>query len=119
MLTAHRDRAAAKRILTKAIRNHADPQKITIDQSGANTAAIERYLAETEIAIELRQGKYLNDLVEQDHRAIKRVTRPMLGFKSLRAARRTLAGIEQMHLIRKGQLMWGEGGEQTPAEQFY
>jgi putative transposase len=118
-LTAHRDRAAAKRFLEKAIRNHAVPKKITIDQSGANTAAIESYKAEHEIAIELRQGKYLNNLVEQDHGAIKRVIRPMLGFKSLRTARRTLAGIELMQLIRKGQLMRGEGGGQTPAEQFY
>jgi putative transposase len=57
--------------------------------------------------------------VEQDHRAIKRVTRPMLGFKAFWAAQRTLAGIEVMHMIKKGQLI--HDGEQacTPADQFY
>ena len=50
----------------------------------------------------MRQEKYLNNIVEQDHRAIKRVTRPMLNFKSFRAAKSVLAGIELMHMIRKG-----------------
>jgi transposase-like protein len=55
----------------------------------------------------------------QDHRAVKRLTRPMLGFKSFWAARCTIAGIEVMHAIRKGQLMTPEHSSQTPAEQFY
>ncbi len=54
-----------------------------------------------------------------DHLAIKRVTRPMLGFKSFWAAQRTLAGIELMHMIRKGQLIGDAEHEHTPAEQFY
>jgi DDE domain len=53
----------------------------------------------------IRQIKYLNDIVEQDHQAIKRLIRPMLGFKLLRSAAATLAGIELMHMIRKGQLL--------------
>jgi putative transposase len=58
--------------------------------------------------------------VEQDHRAVKRVTRPMLGFKSFEAAQNTLAGVELMHMIKKGQLVVEEGNENlTPAEQFY
>ena len=65
----------------------------------------------------LRQCKYLNNIVEQDHRAIKRLTRPMLGFKSFWSAAITLAGIEIMHMIRKGQLI--DEASLTPALQFY
>ena len=67
----------------------------------------------------LRQSKYLNNIVEQDHRAIKRVTRPMLGFKTFRCARILTAGIELMHMLRKGQ--FGDIKDQTSsaANQFY
>jgi transposase-like protein len=64
-----RDRQAAQRFLRKAIRSHGVPEKIAIDKSGANTAAIESYNAEQAKAIERRQVKYLNNIVEQDHRA--------------------------------------------------
>ena len=84
LLTAKRDRKAALRFLRKAINGNGTPEKITIDKSGANTAAIESHNAETEAGIEIRQIKYLNNIVEQDHRAIKRLIRPMLGFKSFR-----------------------------------
>jgi putative transposase len=117
LLTAKRDRRAALRFLRKAIGQHDMPEKITIDKSGANTAAIETYNAEHETEIEIRRVKYLNNIVEQDHRAVKRVTRPMLGFKSFRSAAVTLAGIEVMHMIRKGQLQ--TKGEVRPAQQFY
>ena len=69
--------------------------------------------------IGIRQAKYLNNMIEQDHRAIKRLTRPMLGFNSFWAARRTLAGIELVHMIRKEQLMEDGRQGQTAAEQFY
>jgi putative transposase len=118
LLTAKRDRKAAARFLRKAIDQCGTPQKITIDKSGANTAAVESYNAEHEAGIELRQAKYLNNIVEQDHRAIKRMTRPMLGFKSFWSAAITLAGIELMHMIRKGQLQSTERGL-TSAAQFY
>jgi putative transposase len=117
LLTAKRDRKAALRFLRKAIKWNGTPEKITIDKSGANTAAIESHNAETEASIEIRQIKYLNNIVEQDHRAIKRLVRPMLGFKSFRSAAVTLAGIELMHMIRKGQLL--PTGEMCPARQFY
>jgi transposase-like protein len=117
LLTAKRDRKAALRFLRKAIGQHDMPEKITIDKSGANTAAIETYNAEHKTEIEIRRVKYLNNIVEQDHRAVKRVTRPMLGFKSFRSAAVTLAGIEVMHMIRKGQLQ--TKGEVRPAQQFY
>ena len=117
LLTAKRDRKAASRFLRKAIDQCGVPQKITIDKSGANTAAVESYNAEHDAGIELRQVKYLNNIVEQDHRAIKRMTRPMLGFKSFWSATITLAGIELMHMIRKGQLK--ASGKSRPAQQFY
>jgi len=68
----------------------------------------------------IRQVKYLNTMVEQDHRGVKRVTRPMLGFKSFDAAQDTLVGIELMHMSKKRQLMVEAGDEGlTAAEQFY
>lgn len=117
LLTAKRDRKAALRFLRKAIRHNGTPEKITIDKSGANTAAIESYNAEHEAGIEIRQVKYLNNIVEQDHRAIKRLVRPMLGFKSFWSAAVTLAGVELLHMIRKGQLR--TTGELCRAQQFY
>ena len=100
LLTAHRDKKAALRFLKKAIRHHGLPEKVTIDKSSANTAAVEALQEETNRPIEKRQIKYLNNLVEQDHRAIKRLTRPMLGFNTFRSARITLQGIELMHMIK-------------------
>jgi transposase-like protein len=119
LLTARRDEAAARRFLSRAIGRHGRPKKITIDKSGANTAAIGRYNAAHDADIELRQCKYLNNIVEQDHRAIERLVRPMLGFKSMRCARILLAGIETMHMIRKGQLASPDGLVTSAAKQFY
>ena len=67
----------------------------------------------------MRQSKYLNNLVEQDHRAVKRITRPMLGFKTFRCARILIAGIEVMHMIRKGQLGDIKDRSSSAANQFY
>lgn len=67
----------------------------------------------------IRQSKYLNNLVEQDHRNIKRRTRLMLGFKSFRRAQTILVGIELIHMIRKGQFHHSAGDGLSPAEQFY
>ncbi len=72
------------------MRQHGLPDKITIDKSGANTAAIEALKKSTAHTIEIRQNKYLNNLIEQDHRAVKRIVRPMLGLQSFRSARVTL-----------------------------
>ena len=90
-----------------------------MDKSGANKAAMDEINGRGETLIIARQVKYLNNIVEQDHRAIKRVTRPMLNFKSFRAARNVLAGIELMHMIRKGQLMLQGCSELSFADQFY
>jgi len=119
LLTPTRDRDAAEAFLRKAIRTQGLPEKITIDQSGSNTAAITHYNKIHQTAITIRQCKYLNNIVEQDHRAVKRKVRPMLGFKSFWAACCTIAGIEVMHAIRKGQLPSAGNAPQTPAEQFY
>jgi putative transposase len=119
LLTAKRDRAAAQRFLARAIEGNGLPQTVTIDQSGANTAGIESYNDEHDTAIAIRQCKYLNNIVEQDHRAVKRIIRPMLGFKSFRCARVILGGIEIMHMIRKEQMRSSKGSSLSAAQQFY
>jgi putative transposase len=120
LLTEHRDELAAMRFLTKAIRRHGVPETITIDGSEANAAAIRSDNAEHGTAIVIRQVKYLNNILEQDHRGVKRVARPMLGFKSFEAAQCALAGVELMHMLKKGQRVAEEGTEGlTPAAQFY
>ncbi len=121
LLTANRDAAAALRFFRKVIRQHGKPEVVTIDKSGANRAAVMTLnisLLRNE-AIAIRQNKYLNNLIEQDHRAIKRRTRPMLGFKSCRRAQTILAGIELVHMIRKGQLQNLDRTQLSAAEQFY
>jgi putative transposase len=105
--------------LRKTIRAQGLPEKVTIDQSRSNTAAIIRYDRMHKAAIIIQQAKYLNNIVAQDQRAIKRVVRPMLGFKWFWAARCTIAGIEVMHAIRKGQLETAGDRALTPAKQFY
>ncbi len=119
LLTAKRDRAAAQRFLARAIEGNGLPQTVTIDKSGANTAGIENYNSEHGTAIAIRQCKYLNNIVEQDHRAIKRIIRPMLGFKSFPCGRVILGGIEIMHMICKGQLQCNDGSTLSAAQKFY
>jgi putative transposase len=116
LLTAKRDRKAAPRFLRKAIGHHGVPEKTTIDKSGANTVAIVTYNADHDADVEIRQVKYLNNIAEQDHRAIKRRVRAMLGLRHF-GQRRRIAGIEIMHMIRKGQLR--STGNLCPAQQFY
>ena len=119
LLTAKRDMAAAKRFFDKAMGANGDPDKVAMDKSGANKAAIDAINAGRDIPILVRQVKYLNNIVEQDHRAIKRVTKPMLNFKSFRAAGSVLAGVELMHMIRKGQFANDSANEMSFAAQFY
>ena len=103
LLTAKRDTKAANRFLKKAIRNNGEPEKINIDKSGANTAGINAVNEESGSTIEIRQCKYLNNIVEQDHRRIKRMVDPMMGFKSFKSAKITLGGIEAMAMLTKNQ----------------
>src|SRR5471032_2204947 len=118
LLRAHRDKAAARRYFEKAIDRNGAPETVTMDKSGANLAALQAINAERETPIKVRQVKYLNNIVEQDHRAIKRIIKPMMGFKNFRCARIILSGIEVMHMIRKGQ-MKDHGLTRTAAAQFY
>lgn len=107
LLTRHRDKKAALRFFKKAMAKHGVPSTVTIDKSGANTAALEALNAEQQEAgkaiINIRQNKYLNNRVEQGHRGIKKITKPMMGFKSISSAKKILAGIELCHVLRKGQ----------------
>jgi putative transposase len=120
LLTEHRDTEAALRFLTQAIRRHGVPEMIIIDGGEANEAAIKRYNELYGTHIIIWQVKYLNNIVEQDHRAVKRVTRPMLGFKAFDAAQATLAGIELMHMLKKQQLVVEARAKGlTAAEQFF
>ena len=119
LLTKKRDTKAAKRFLIKAIGSNGLPEKITIDKSGANKAAIEEYNRENGTSIEIRQIKYLNNIVEQDHRGIKRVTKHMHGFKSFHSASVTLNGIELVRMLKKGQTEVENDVLQTTAELFY
>ena len=90
-----------------------------MDKSGTNKAVIDGISAGRETPIVVRRVKYLNNIVEQDHQAIKRITRPTLNFKSFRSAKSVLAGIELMHMIRKGQLMMEGNNASSFADQFY
>ncbi|MEB0113233.1 IS6 family transposase [Variovorax sp. RTB1] len=119
MLRAKRDCAAARCFLERAIGLHDVPEKITMDKSGSNTAAILSVQAASGARIKLRQSRYLNNVLEQDHRAIKRIVRPMLGFKSFRCARVFITGIELMHTIKRDQLDCTEGQVSPAASKFY
>ena len=119
LLTAKRDLAAARRNLERAINLHGLPEKITIEKSGANTAAIRSVNADSGLDIELRQSKYLNNIVEQDHRAVKRITDPMLGFESFGSAQKLIKGIETTHMIKTGQLHCPGGQAMSAPQQFY
>ena len=119
LLTDQRDTKAALRFLKKAIKENAKPSLVNIDQSGANKAGLKQMNRDHNKRIKIRQCKYLNNIIEQNHRRIKRLTRPMLGFKSLYAAQRTLAGIEVMGMIKKGQMKISVGNKKSPADLFY
>jgi putative transposase len=119
LLRARRNKAAAQRYFEKSIQQNGVPETVTIDKSGANLAALHAVNAERDTPIKIRQVKYLNNVVEQDHRAIKRIIRPMLGFKDFRCARVILSGIEIMHMITKGQMIHTGKIKPSAACQFY
>lgn len=104
-LSSTRDAEAARTFFEKAIGSSGIPEKVNIDKSGSNLAGLQ-YVNHTlpdPQKIIIRQVKYLNNRIEQDHRAIKRITRPMMGFKNFASAAATLVGIELVHMIKKGQ----------------
>ena len=109
MLSAKRNKKAAKRLLKKDLgsKHNQVPRAITVDKNPGYPSAVnelknDRILPQN---VSLRQIKYLNNIVEQDHRSIKRIVRPMLGFQSFHTAIKTLKGIEIMHMIKKDRLI--------------
>ena len=122
LLAAHRDAKAALRFFKRAIKNNGMPTTITIDGSHSNKAAIESINkdleARGETKITIRQIKYLNNIVEQDHRGIKRIYKPTLGFKNFHTAHNTLRGIEIVRMIKKNQFADDNATDKTPFETF-
>lgn len=118
LLTAKRDTPAALRFFRKTIRHHGEPEIVAIDKSGANTAALDSLNAgkSREDHIAILQNKYLNNLIEQDHRNIKRRIQQMLGVKSFRQAQTLLAGTELIHMIHKRQYQLPHRSELSPTE---
>ena len=105
LLTKRRQRMSAQSFLVKAIQGNGKPKVINIDKSGSNSNAIRVYNKRSFSNIEVRQCKYLNNIVEQDHRFIKWRIINGLGFKEFESARRTLNGIEVVHMLRKNQMV--------------
>jgi transposase, IS6 family len=119
-LSESRGKQAAKPFFKKAVAfSHVSkPRVITVDKNPAYPVAIEELKEEKQVPkdTQIRQIKYLNNIVEQDHRFIKKRVRPMLGLKSLRTAKRIIAGIEAMHMIKKGQTLQREKSVQNQKE---
>ena len=115
LLCAKRDASAAERFLRKTLNaSHTQsPRVINVDKNAAYPAAVDDLKAEEQLfeTTELRQVKYLNNRVEQDHRFIKRLTKPGMGFGSFHTARRTIKGFEAMNMIRKGQVQGVDKGD--------
>lgn len=126
MLSKNRDKPAAKAFFDKAIGANGLPEKVNMDKSGANKAGIDAVNFQLMIFmllgfsinfITVRQVKYLNNRIEQDHRGMKRMTDPMMGFKTFRTASATIAGIELHHMLKKGQHI--NSANLPVFEQFY
>lgn len=116
LLRARRDAVAAKAFFRKAFKENGTPDKVNVDKSGSNKAALDSFNKDRpkDEQIEIRQNKYLNNIVEQDHRFIKKRTRPMLGFKNFFSAKETISGIENIRMIQKGQIL----GQQACQSSF-
>ena len=114
LLTARRDAAAAKRFLHKALNavHVQEPRVINVDKNAAIPKAMDQLKDKEELSepIKLRQNKYLNNQIEQDHRFIKWLVKPGRGFKSFNTAGRTIKGYEIMHMLKKGQIKKVEKG---------
>ena len=126
-LSDRRNLTAAKRFLRKALKRHGRPERIVIDGSQTNREAIPACDTIDRLQdrsrrplkpIRIRQSAYLNNCIEQDHRAIKRRIRPMLGFKAMASARVILSGIEMVYMMRKGQAKYACRSQFSLAEQF-
>jgi transposase-like protein len=127
-LSERQNLTAAKRFLRKALERHGRPERIVIDGSQTNREAIlscdtaDRLQDSSECRlkpIRIRQSRYLNNRIEQDHRAVKRRVRPMLGFTSAGSARVILSGIELIHMMRKQQAKYACKQQLSLAEQLH
>ena len=123
-----RNLTAAKRFLRKALKRHGRPERVVIDGSQTNREAILLCDAESRLLdrsrrrlkpIRIRQSQYLNNRIEQDHRAVKRRVRSMLGFKSVDSAHVILGGVELIHMMRKQQAKYACRQQLSLAEQFH
>jgi len=106
LLTKRRQRMSAQKFFNKALENNGRPRVINIDKSGSNSSAI-RIVNKRSCSvnkIKVRQCEFLNNIVEQDHRNIKRRIATNTGFKEFESAQRTLSGIEVVNIIRKNQV---------------
>jgi transposase-like protein len=113
LLSSRRDAASAKRFLQKALQAHPRPRVINVDGNPSYPKAIAELKKTGELGrrCRCRPVRYLNNIVEQDHRAIKRRVRASQGFRSFRAAARTIQGLEMVNMIRKGQVRWLAKGD--------
>lgn len=122
MLSAKRDGNAAARFFRKVLKaEHTQtPRVITVDKNAAYPVAMHELKQDQTLKAEteLRQSKYLNNVIEQDHRNIKRIVKPMMGFQSFNTARRTLHGIEAMAMIHKGQVKGISQGDSVSQSEF-
>ncbi len=122
LLRARRDATAAERFLRKTLNAaHTQfPRVINVDKNAAYPPAVEQLQADEQLpkTTQLRQVKYLNNRVEQDHRFIKRLTKPGMGFGSFNTARRTIRGFEAMNMMRKGQVQCVNKGDVRAAIEF-
>jgi transposase-like protein len=122
MLSAKRDGKAAARFFRKVLeaKHTGAPRVITVDKNAAYRVAVDELKQDKTLKAEteLRQSKYLNNLIKQDHRNVKRIVKPMMGFHSFNIARRTLCGIEAMNMIRKGQVKGIKQGDSVSGARF-
>jgi len=122
-VSEHRDKDAAKNFFKKALKaiHNQQPRVVTTDKYGATEVAISEmiYSGIFSVKATIRQIKYLNNIIEQDHRFIKRKIKPMLGFDSFGSAEKTIWGIEIMHMIRKGQVEEIEGTEKPTIIEWH
>jgi putative transposase len=108
MLSTNRDEVAATRFFKQSIESNGVPEKVVIDKSGANYAGLMNintllFFFGATCFIDILRVKYLNNIIEQYHRFIKKITKPMMNFKTFDSASATLSGIELVHMIRKKQ----------------
>jgi transposase-like protein len=118
VLCAHRNLSAARRFIEQAISMHGLQDKITIYKCGSNTATVASVQMDSGAVIEMRQSKYLNDIVEQSHGGDQAPSAADDGFNSFHCARAILTGIKTMHMIRKGQMDTAKVHSLSAPEQF-